>query len=249
MTSTAFVPRYVAIEHELRARIARMQPGDALPSDSELCEEFGVSRMTARNAVHQLKLEGLVERVPGRGTFVAERSAHRQAGNLLSFSEEMRRRGVDAHSEVVEHVVRPPSAEEARRLELEPASAVLALSRVRIGDRRPVALEDAVLPAAVARALEAVDLEVASLHESLVAAGHVPTAGRGTLQAEPATPRDAKLLGLRRGAPLLVERRLIHDQDGRPLELSETRYVAERYSLDFEFGVELATQPLDGADR
>src|SRR5436190_1392409 len=75
MTSTAFVPRYVAIEHELRARIARMQPGDALPSDSELCEEFGVSRMTARNAVHQLKLEGLVERVPGRGTFRLQAAA------------------------------------------------------------------------------------------------------------------------------------------------------------------------------
>ena len=77
----------------------------------------------------------------------------------------------------------------------------------------------------------------------------MPTAGRGTLRAEAATPRDAKLLGLRRGAPLLVERRLIHDQERRPLELSETRYVAERYSLDFEFGVELATEALDGAGR
>ena len=75
----------------------------------------------------------------------------------------------------------------------------------------------------------------------LVRAGHVPTAGSGTLRAESATPRDAKLLGIRRGSPLLVERRLINDQHGRPLELSETRYVAERYSLEVEFGVELAS--------
>ena len=58
-----------------------------------LCEEFGVSRMTARNAVQRLVQEGIVYRVPGRGTFVAEPPVHRQAGNLFSFTEEMRRRG------------------------------------------------------------------------------------------------------------------------------------------------------------
>ena len=58
-----------------------------------LCDEFGVSRMTARNAVQRLTQEGLVYRVPGRGTFVAEPPVHRQAGSLLSFTEEMRRRG------------------------------------------------------------------------------------------------------------------------------------------------------------
>jgi GntR family transcriptional regulator len=243
MTSPTFVPRYVAIEQALRARIARLEPGEELPSDAELCEEFGVSRMTARNAVHQLKLEGLVRRVPGRGTFVAERSAHRQAGNLLSFSEEMRRRGLDARSAVVDHVVREAGGDEARRLALDGETAVVALTRVRLSDGAPVALEDAVLPGSVAPALEDVDFTRASLHESLVAAGHVPTAGSGTLEAQPAGPRDAKLLGVRRGAPLLVERRVINDQHGRPLELSETRYVADRYSLEVEFGVELAARP------
>jgi GntR family transcriptional regulator len=154
----------------------------------------------------------------------------------------MRRRGVAARSAVVEHVVRQADGDEARRLALDGDTAVVALSRVRLSDDAPVALEDAVLPGSVARALEDVDFTRASLHESLVVAGHIPTAGSGTLQAEPASARDARLLGVRRGAPLLVERRVINDQHGRPLELSETRYVADRYSLDVEFGVELAAR-------
>ena len=242
-----FVPRYYEIEQELRARIAALQPGDPLPSDAMLSREFGVSRMTARQAIHQLKLEGLVRRMPGRGTFVAERASHRQAGNLLSFSEEMRRRGVAARSRVVEHAVRPATAEEARRLELGQGEQVVALTRVRVGDALPVAVEIAVLRGACAPALDAVDLERASLHATLVAAGWIPTAGRGELRAEPASAGDAKLLGVRRGSPLLVERRLILDQQRRPLELSETRYAADRYSLEIEFGVEIASRSTDGS--
>ncbi len=241
----SFVPRYYEIEQALRARIAPMRPGEPLPSDAELCQEFSVSRMTARNAVHQLKLEGLVRRVPGRGTFVAERSTHRQAGNLVSFSEEMRRRGVEARSQIVEYGQREPSAEEAHSLGLSPDERVVSLARVRIGGTLAIAVEQAVLPAACARALDGVDLEHASLHERLVAAGWIPTAGRGTLRAVPAGARDAKLLAVRRGSPLLVEQRLILDQHEHPLELSETRYAADHYWLDVEFGVELPSRLAD----
>jgi GntR family transcriptional regulator len=235
-----FVPRYYEIEQELRARVARSQPGDPVPSDAQVCAEFGVSRMTARHAIDQLRLEGLVRRVPGRGTFVAERRTHRQAGNLLSFSEEMRRRGIEARSRVVEHVVREPSEAEARRLGIARGELVVALTRVRIGDGRPVALETAVLPGACAAALDGSELEHGSLHKALVAAGRVPTAGRGSIRSEAAGARDAELLDVPPGSPLLVEERLIVDQHRRPVELTESRYAGDRYSLEVEFDVELA---------
>jgi GntR family transcriptional regulator len=235
-----FVPRYYEIEQALRTRVADLRPDDPLPSDAMLCEEFGVSRMTARNAVQRLVQEGIVYRVPGRGTFVAEPPVHRQAGNLLSFTEEMRRRGRVPTSRLLGREVREPGPAEASRLQLGPDEAVIALRRLRVADDEPVAIEEAVFPAEkLAALLESADLEHESLHDTLVQGGYIPTMGRARLGAEAAGPEDAELLGVREGAPLLVEKRVIHDQDGRPLELCESRYAGDRYGLDVQFDVEL----------
>jgi GntR family transcriptional regulator len=235
-----FVPRYYEIEQALRTRIAELKPDEPLPSDAMLCEEFGVSRMTARNAVQRLVQEGIVYRVPGRGTFVADPPVHRQAGNLLSFTEEMRRRGRVPSSRVLARDVREPSPAEASRLQLGPGETVMVLRRLRLADEEPVAIEEAVFPAAaVAGVLESADLEHRSLHDTLVHGGHVPTQGRARLGAEAAGPEDALLLGVTKGSPLLVEKRVIHDQDGNPLELCESRYAGDRYGLDVQFDVEL----------
>ncbi len=235
---TRFTPRYFVIEQVLRERILALSPGDPLPSDAMLCREFSVSRMTARNAVQRLAQEGLVDRVPGRGTFVAEPPTHRQVDNLLSFSEEMRRRGQAASADHVELDVRPATGEEAKHLQLGDGEDVVVLRRLRLADRLPVAEETAVLPGHLAGAIEGVDWRTASLHEVLVAAGVVPRAGRATITAESATAAEARRLEVRRDAALLVERRLILDAVGRPVELTESRYAAGRYGLDVSFDVE-----------
>ena len=233
---TDFVPRYFTIEQSLRARIAELDAHAPLPSDAQLCEEFDVSRMTARGAVQRLVQEGLVYRVPGRGTFVAATRATRTASHILSFSEEMRRRGREPSAQVVERAHRTATANEEQRLG---TSVVFVLRRVREADRQPVALETAVFPAARVGGVLDGELEGASIFGLLEAAGIVPTAGHAAISAEAATADDAKLLGIERGAPLLVERRLIRDQTGGPVELTESRYVGALYGLDVEFEVEL----------
>jgi GntR family transcriptional regulator len=239
VSSAGFVPRYYEIEQSLRARIALLSPDEPLPSDAMLVHEFGVSRMTARNAVQRLTQEGLVYRVPGRGTFVAEPPVHRQAGSLLSFTEEMRRRGRTPSSRVLAREVREPRPAEASRLQLQPGAQVCAVRRVRVADDEPVAIEEAVFPAAIAPLIERADLERRSLHDALVEGGHIPTMGRARLGAEAAGAEDAEFLSVAPGSPLLVEKRVIHDQDGNPLELCESRYAADRYGLDVQFDVEL----------
>jgi DNA-binding transcriptional regulator YhcF (GntR family) len=105
--------------------IAHLHPGDALPTELELCERFGVSRMTARAGVKQLVDEGLLYRVRGRGTFVAQPPIRRQAGNLLSFSQEMRARGLRPSSEILELAQQVAPNDVARALGLPSGARVI----------------------------------------------------------------------------------------------------------------------------
>jgi GntR family transcriptional regulator len=238
MDRQSFAPRYREIEQALRERIAALRPGDRLPSDSDLCAEFGVSRMTARNAMERLVEEGLVIRDPGRGSFVAEPPSHRRADSLMSFSREMRRQGRVPSSRLIGCLVRDVGTQEAVELRLATGEPVAAIRRIRLADGRPIAIEQAVLHGSTAAAVLAADLVHGSLHETLMGAGFIPTKGQATIWAEAASDEDAALLEVPPGSPLLVERRVILDQRGRPLERTESRYAADRYALDVGFSVE-----------
>ncbi len=238
MTELVYRPQYRRIEQALRERIAARTPGERLPSDAELVAEFGVSRMTARNAMAQLAEEGLVDRQPGRGSFVAVPPAHRRANRLLAFSQEMRRRGLVPTSRVLTHDIRPAEAAESQALGLPPRTPIVHLRRLRLADGRPMAVESSVLTAACADAVLDADLEQSSLHETLGRAGFRLRRGSGTIGAAAATAEDAGLLNVAVGSPLLVERRVIADSQGRRIEATESRYPADRYALDVQFDVE-----------
>lgn len=233
----SFLPRYVQIEQALRRRIADMRSGDALPSDAELCDEFNVSRMTARQAVQLLVHEGLVRRSAGRGTFVAAAPSHRQVTNLVTFSAEMRRQGRVPSSKVVFAGKQPAKAEQARALGVGRGSRLVVLHRLRLADSKPIAWEATVLRRECERVLVA-NLERGSLHRALCDIGFVPTEGRANIRAEGASKDDAELLGVAVGDALLVESRIITDQHGDPLEFTVSRYAGDRYQLDAEFSVE-----------
>src|SRR5438105_13088472 len=134
-------PRYRESEQAIRQRLARLKPGADLPSDAQLCEEFGVSRMTARHAMNRLAQEGLVFRVRGRGTFVGEPPTHRRANSLLSFSNEMRRQGRVPSSRLLGRALRPPTREEAVRLQLKDSEKVVWLRKIRLASGHPNAVD------------------------------------------------------------------------------------------------------------
>lgn len=127
----------------------------------------------------------------------------------------------------------PASPELASQLAVPPGQNVVRLYRLRRADGQPMALERSHLLGRFAWILEE-DMEHGSMHAALRARGVQPTLARGTLVAEACDGQDARLLGIRKGAPLLVERRTVFDQNGTPIEATETRYVGERYVLDIE---------------
>jgi GntR family transcriptional regulator len=112
------------------------------------------------------------------------------------------------------------------------------LRRLRLADGEPIVLETAVLIGPTATAVMTADLANGSLHETLREADFVLRRGTGTISAAAATAEDARLLGIRPGDPLLVERRVIVDAHGRAIEATESRYAAGRYGLEVQFDVE-----------
>jgi GntR family transcriptional regulator len=237
MPATSWIPQYRQIELALRARLPSMRPGERLPSDAELCDQFGVSRMTARNAMQQLAEDGLVQRIPGRGTFVVAPPSHRYADRLMAFSQEMERQGRAPSSRLLAREVRSATEAEAGALALPPGEPVVVVRRLRLADGIPIVVEEAVLVGRTASVVMAADLEAGSLHAALTASGLQLRRGSATITAEAASREDARLLELVQGAPLLVERRVITDAHGRPIEATESRYPGDRYALAVRFEV------------
>ncbi|MFB4284210.1 GntR family transcriptional regulator [Nonomuraea sp. MTCD27] len=229
------IPRHQAVERHLRSRIANLHPGDPVESDADLSALFNVSRMTVRQAAQRLVDEGLIYRVPGVGTFVAEPKVHRDIARLRSFTEEMARRGAVPGSRMLSGELRTGTAVELAALHLAPRSKVTHVRRLRLADDKPVAIENVVLPMSCSAVLNE-DLEHSSLHEALRALGEIPTSATGTLVAVNADAEDAKLLQVDPGSALLVEERLILNQNGQPLERTQTRYLGD----EFVFHITLA---------
>lgn len=229
-------PLYQRIEQQLRRRLATAADGDPFPPETRLAEEFGVARMTVRAALAALERDGLLDRIPGRGSFVRRASTTRPVGTLMSFHDQAVNAGRTPRSRVLAALQRPAAPAEAAALYGEaPAAPVVAISRVRCFDDLPVAVEHAVFPASLAALLDA-DLEQGSLHRALRALGFHPTLGSSVLTARTAD-EDASELDVPESTPMLVETRTIVDQDGRPLEYTVSSYVAERYALKVDFTV------------
>ena len=238
MTEGRYQPQYRQIEQTLRERIAAMRPGERMPSDAKLCAQFGVSRMTARNAMEKLAVDGLIRREPGRGSFVVRPPAHRRTNRLMTFTQEMLRAGRVPSSRLLTRVIRPSSTTEAASLAIPARQPIVHLRRLRQADNEPIALESSILIGACADAVMTADLAHGSLHETLARAGFVLSRGTGTITAATASAEEARLLGIRTGDPLLVERRVILDKGGREVEVTESVYSADRYALEVQFEVE-----------
>lgn len=243
MTEFDHQPQYRLIERALRERIAALGPGARVPSDAQLVHEFHVSRMTARHAMQQLAEDGLIRREPGRGTFVTTPPAHRRTNRLMTFTQEMTRAGRVPSSRVLTRVIRPSTDAEAASLGIPRRQPVVHLRRLRLADGDPMALESSVLIGATASAVMNADLAAGSLHETLGRAGFALRRGSGTITAATATSSEARLLGMRAGEPLLVERRVIVDAHARRIEATESRYPADRYGLTVDFDVERPEAP------
>jgi GntR family transcriptional regulator len=237
-------PLYLQLADQIRARIGegQIKVGDALPSERELSQSGGISRVTVRKALDTLLREGLLSRRHGSGTYIAPR-IEQSAGLLVGFSADMSNRGFEPGAIWIERKVGVATPEEALTLALSVDAKVLRLTRVRTANDEPLAIERAVVPAALLPKLEEVGH---SLYAALAARHHRPVRGLQRLQASLATASEAKLLSVPVGAAILrIERRAFR-ADGRPVEFTRSAYRGDRYDFITEVR-ELRADPANGA--
>jgi GntR family transcriptional regulator len=220
--------KHVQVRQYVRALVSDAPPGSGVPSERDLVQLFGVARMTVRQALDVLVSEGLLERIPGRGTFVARAPVEAQL-RLTSFTEEMRRRDLACESRTLVARRELAGAGVARALEIDKGADVVHWKRVRYAGGAPMCLQDVYLPEGLVP-----DLLTATLPESLYAElgrrGLLPSRGEDSVTAGTADDEQAELLGVAAGASVLgVARRAFAGEVA--VEVSRTTFRADRYAL------------------
>jgi GntR family transcriptional regulator len=225
-------PKGQALRGILEGLLEALPPGAALPSERELADRYGLARMTVRNEIERLTAEGLVYRLHGRGTFVAEPRVA-QAGAFSSFTEDMVARGLVPGSVVRAREMAEADGFLAAALELAPGDPVFRLERVRTADGRPMAIEQVYLPLPRFAGLEQVDFAQASLFEVLGKSFGVSLqAGQQRVVAVRIEGDDAPLLGVAEGEPGLRFHTVARDGDGVPVYYAVSLYRGDRYEIE-----------------
>lgn len=222
-------PKYRLIRDAILELIRELPAGSPVPTERELCQRFGVSRATVRQALDGLELEQRIHRHQGRGTFVA-RPKIDQTLELSSHTETIRARGMEPASRLVGIMRLPADPEVAPMLGLTDGDEVFQIERVRLADDEPLAVELLYLDARRFDDIAAVLGESRSLYEVLRARYGVELmTAEETIEAAAAPEREAELLEVSAGTPVLVLSRQSFDADGKPVEFVRSCYRADRF--------------------
>lgn len=234
-------PLHERIREALRDGIARnvWRAGEQLPSEADLIAHYGVSRITVRQALQSLEQQGVIVKVPGKGSFVAVDRPFQHLARLQGLGEAMSSQGRSIRNRVLAISHGPADAQVATRLQLREGEIVTHIRRVRLLDGEPVSVDLTWLPRALGEQVAGGDLVSSDIftmleHDFDTPLGHADLA----LDARPAAADIAAELGVAPGSALLHVDRLTHDRFGRPIDY-EHLYCR---GSDFQFRLRIDRQ-------
>jgi GntR family transcriptional regulator len=241
--------RYLSIAETLRARIAEGASG-ALPSEAELGEEFGASRVTIRRALETLRDQGLVASRRGAGWFVAVDPVRQPLGRVTTVEAALEAAGAHPSRRVLQFAFEPAPPDVAKTLALSADEEVLRVTRLNLADDEPFAIVTVWVPASMGAHLSRADVERATFYELLPLYGVEPGRVVQTITAAGATRDDARRLGVPTGSPVLACRRITYDRAGHAVIVADHRYAAHRTSFEVEYPcIPTTGTPSTGASR
>jgi GntR family transcriptional regulator len=227
--SSLTAPKYQSVHDALVVLIGGLAAGTAMPTERELCQTYGVSRATVRQALSQLEIEQRIYRRQGKGTFVAIPKIE-QSLELMSHTEGMRARGIRPSSKLLDVRRVLAGNEIGTQLGLSPKTEVLRIERLRLADDEPIAIEVVFLNAGRFDGITAALSDGASLYQLFSSTYGVELASaEETIEAVIAEGREAGILKCQPGMPLLQLSRRTLDTNGQPIEYVRSHYRGDRY--------------------
>ncbi|MDA5192924.1 GntR family transcriptional regulator [Govanella unica] len=226
------MPRYAQVYSVLRHWIQSgvYQPGARLPSESELCTMFEVSRITLRNAVDMLVREKLIDRIQGRGTFVVEDlGAAPNVGDMDQLIRKLQRLSARSIVENVTIAEIPAESAVAKDLRVDPGTPVLRASFTRVVGDMPVGYTELFFPTDIGAEIKPEQLNTSPAPTLLESLGYDILGADQIIGASLADSNLANLLQIQVGAPLVRIRMLVFEKQHRPIERIETYYRADHY--------------------
>ncbi len=228
-------PKHVQLSDVLAELATRdLGPGGAIPSERDLMATYDVSRATVRKSIDSLVAGGLLEKIHGKGTFVARPRVETHL-HLASFSDDMRRRGLAPATRLMRVDEERPPPDVVKTLRLGARGTAWRVDRVRLADGQPMAIEQGWYPRTLLPDLDTEDL-TGSLYTLLAERyGLAIDGAEQTLWGEAAEGATARRLEAPVHTPLLVFRR-ISSAAGRPVEHVVSRYRGDRYQVHMSLG-------------
>jgi GntR family transcriptional regulator len=226
----SYIPLYHQLAEKLREMVSTLhfEAGRSLPSEHELCETYGISRGTVREALRILNREGLIERQRGLGTFVASTKIVHESNKVMSFSRVISATGKVPRAKVLAFRQFPAPDYVRNKLQLAPGEDIVFLQRLRYGDQEPLLLEHSYFRIEIGQRLNDLDLR-GPIYDILEKKfGYVFKRSEHIIEASLVTKPDGKLLGLAAGKPVLIMNRLVLLSDDTPVEYAEDIYRADR---------------------
>lgn len=224
----------IAAELQNRIVAGSIETGATLPSERQLAQEFGAARRTVRAALEALAERGVVEPVAGVGWIVQATLHVQEFVSIPTFSQWARSRGLVAGGLVLRADWDTVSRTDARVLRTATDAQVLRVLRVRMIGGRRVMLERATYADWVAPVIAALPPDEPSHMYAMAAAGIHPAFGRHQVDVTSASSEDSRVLGVRRGSPLLRIHRVTYTADRRGIEHGEDRYIPGTIVLEVQ---------------
>lgn len=232
------VPLYAQIEDVLRERLrsGEWTAGQRIPSESDLQKDFGVSRMTVRGVLNLLADEGLLHRVPGKGTFVSEQKIAAQSPAYQGIREQLESRGYTTETELISSDLASPSERVRGLFKLGPLGLAHRITRRRFLEGSPVTLHQSWINPALAPDIDSHDVVERQLCEVLSTEYSLEASRTDeTLEVVLASDEEAELLECEPGAPLLRLDDVLSDSQGRVFECTKLLMRGDRMKLEFTY--------------